>query len=81
MIDMTASELMHEQISKHAYEETSHVKERLSDDAICWLGVAFFLHQVRCEFVKNEGGDQERVSKQASEQVVFPPWITWTMRQ
>ena len=73
MIDMTASELMRELISEHAYEETSHVKWRLSDDAICKLGVAFFLHQVRYEFVKNEGGEQERVIKQASEQVVFPP--------
>ena len=59
MIDMRASELMHELISEHAYEKTSRVKGRLSDDAICKLGVAFFLHQVRCEFVKNEGCEQE----------------------
>ena len=69
---MRASELMHELISEHAYEETSHVKWRLSDDAICKLGVAFFLHQVRCEFVKMKVASK-RVSKQASKQVVFPP--------
>ena len=37
MIDMTASELMNELISEHADEQTSHVNERLSDDAILSL--------------------------------------------
>ena len=69
MIDMTASERMNELI----IEQTSHVNERLSDDAILSLRVAFFLFkQVKQEFVKDYGGEQENEFASEKVSLFFP---------
>ena len=67
MIDMTASELMNELISNHADGQRSHVNWRFSDDSK--LDVRLLKMKVASK--------RELASKQASKQVVFPPWITW----